>query len=84
MTKDAKSPNAAKVFQNWVLSAQGQAAECQAGFTPFRDDVDCPVGLSSVDKALGGPGKTIVETYDGRLEASRDEVTNRWKAAFGR
>jgi iron(III) transport system substrate-binding protein len=84
VTKDAKSPNAAKVFQNWVLSAEGQAAECQAGFTPFRDDVDCPVGLSSVDRALGGPGKTIVETYDGSLEASRADVTSRWKAAFGR
>lgn len=84
VTKDAKSPNAAKVFQNWVLSAQGQAAECQAGFTPFRDDVDCPVGLSSVDQALGGPGKAIIETYDGSLEARREAITSRWKAAFGR
>jgi iron(III) transport system substrate-binding protein len=84
VTKDAKSPNAAKVFQNWVLSAQGQQAECASGFTPFRDDVDCPVGLSSVDKALGGAGKTIVETYDGSLDASRADVTSRWKAAFGR
>jgi iron(III) transport system substrate-binding protein len=84
VTHDAKSPDAAKVFQNWVLSAEGQQAECQAGFTPFRDDVDCPVGLSSVDKALGGPGKAIVETYDGSLAGSRDDVTSRWKAAFGR
>jgi iron(III) transport system substrate-binding protein len=84
VTKGAKSPNAAKVFQNWVLSVQGQQAECQAGFTPFRNGVDCPVGLSSVDRALGGPNKTIVETYDGDLDAQREAITSRWNAAFGR
>jgi iron(III) transport system substrate-binding protein len=84
VTKSAKSPDAAKVFQNWVLSVQGQQAECQAGFTPFRDGVECPVGLSAVDQALGGPGKTIVESYGGDLDAQRATITDRWKAAFGR
>ncbi|MGX6447611.1 ABC transporter substrate-binding protein, partial [Patulibacter sp. S7RM1-6] len=81
--KGGRSPNAAKVFVNWILSAEGQEAECTAGFTPFRDGVDCPAALAGVDATIGA-GKAIVDRYDDDLAGRRAALTDRWKAAFRR
>jgi iron(III) transport system substrate-binding protein len=81
--KGGRSPNAAKVFLNWVLSAEGQQAECTAGFTPFRDGVDCPAALAGVTASVGADN-AIVGAYEDDLSGERAAMTSRWKAAFRR
>src|SRR5690606_35304750 len=44
----ADSPASAKLFVNWLLSADGQAATCEGGLTPYRDDVPCDYGYDAI------------------------------------
>ncbi|WP_327579056.1 ABC transporter substrate-binding protein [Streptomyces sp. NBC_00145] len=83
ITTGAKSPSAAKVFANFLLSARGQSAACKGGFTPYRDGVNCPVSVAKLKAQLGAENINMV-TWDSTAGSSRADITRRWKAAFGR
>ena len=84
VTKEAPHPNAARVFVNWLLSVEGQAAACQGGFTPYRDGVPCDFGLPQVVEEIGGEENLAVGSYDRDVLDGYDAHITRWKKAFGR
>lgn len=83
VTTAAASPNAARVLVNYLLSAQGQAAACLGGFTPYREGVECPTGLEAVEAAVG-EGSTILVGYPADLRQQQAAIQQRWNVAFGR
>lgn len=83
VTTGAASPNAARVLVSWLLSAEGQEAACSGGFTPYRDDVDCPIGLAEIEAEIG-EGEAILVGYPDDLPEQQAEIAERWNEAFGR
>jgi iron(III) transport system substrate-binding protein len=83
ITAKAPHPNAAKVFQNYLLSVEGQTEACKGGFTPYRAGVECPFGLAAVEEAVG-KDNVIVDTWDPELGAKKADLVKRWNEAFGR
>ncbi|OWY59364.1 hypothetical protein B7486_74960, partial [cyanobacterium TDX16] len=83
ITTAADSPNAATVFVSWLLSPEGQTAACGGGFTPYRDDVDCPTGLPAVEAEIGEDAPILVGYPEGLAE-EQAEIQQRWNDAFGR
>jgi iron(III) transport system substrate-binding protein len=83
VTTAAASPNAAKVFINFLLSQEGQTAGCAGGFTPYRDDVECPIGLAAIEEVVGD-GNAIVVGYPPELTTELPTMRERWNQAFGR
>ena len=81
LTTAAEHPNAGKVFINFLLSVEGQQAACQGGLTPYRDGVDCALGLDSVKQAIGADN-VIVGTWSQELVDQRPSVLARWKTVF--
>jgi iron(III) transport system substrate-binding protein len=84
VTSAAPHPNAGKVFVNWLLSVDGQAAACTGGFTPYRDGVPCEFGLPQVIAAVGGEQNLIIGSFDRAVVAQQEEIVARWNQAFGR
>jgi iron(III) transport system substrate-binding protein len=83
VTKAAASPNSAKVFVNFLLSVPGQTAACAGGFTPYRDGVDCRIGLQSIKDAVGADN-LLIGSFDPAMVAEQQSIVDRWKKAFGR
>ena len=83
ITTAAKSPNAAKVFVNFLLSKDGQTAGCAGGFTPYRDDVECDQDLAAIEDIVGD-GNALVVGYPEDLVTGLPEMRERWDEAFGR
>lgn len=83
VTTAAQSPNAAKLFVDFLLSVEGQQAGCAGGFTPYRDGVDCEFDLASIEEAVGADN-VIIGTYDPAMVDEREALVDRWNAAFGR
>ncbi|MFI5960485.1 extracellular solute-binding protein [Cryptosporangium sp. NPDC051539] len=83
VTSQAKHPNAAKVWLNWLLSTKGQEAACAGGFTPYRDGVKCAFGLPQV-KAIVGEDNLIIGAYDPALATEQPRIVARFNKAFGR
>lgn len=83
ITAAAQSPNAAKLFVNFLLSQAGQQAGCEGGFTPYRDDVDCEFSMSAVEEAVGADN-VIIGSYDQEMVDGRDAFVERWNEAYGR
>jgi iron(III) transport system substrate-binding protein len=83
VTTAADSPNAARVLIHWLLSEDGQVAACGGGFTPYRDDVDCPTGLPAIEEAVG-EGNAILVGYPDSLTTDMPVLVERWNEAFGR
>lgn len=81
ITKAAKSPDGAKVFLNYLLSAEGQVVGCKTGFTPYREDVDCEYGLNAI-KAAVGENNLIYGNYGPGLTSQQTEITQRWNGMF--
>jgi len=81
VTKAAKSPNGAKVFLNYLLSAEGQAAGCKSGFTPYREDVDCEYGLNAI-KAAVGENNVLYGDYGPGMVSHQPEIAQRWNGIF--
>jgi iron(III) transport system substrate-binding protein len=82
-TTGGKSPNAAKVFVNFLIDKAGQTAGCAGGFAPYLDGVDCPVNLAKVTAQLGAENINIAK-WDQALVTDAPAFKNRWKEAFGR
>ena len=83
VTTAAESPNAAKLFVNFLLSVDGQQAGCAGGFTPYRDGVDCEYDLASIEDAVGADN-VIIGSYDPAMVDERAALIDRWNTAFGR
>jgi iron(III) transport system substrate-binding protein len=83
VTKKAGSPNAAKVFMNFLLSVEGQEAACKGGFTPYRTGVKCAFGVPAIEKAVGA-GNMILGAYPTDLDKQQPAIVSHWKTAFGR
>jgi iron(III) transport system substrate-binding protein len=83
ITAKADSPASAKLFINWLLSADGQAASCLGGLTPYRDDVECEYGYSAIADIIGEENMIVVN-YDPAAAEERDAIQSRWNEAFGR
>ncbi|PSM45016.1 hypothetical protein C6Y14_02675 [Streptomyces dioscori] len=83
VTKKAKSPDAGKLFVNFLLSVEGQEAACEGGFTPYRDGVDCAYGLPAVEKVVGADNM-MLGGYPKDIVKNKPEIVDRWKKAYGR
>lgn len=83
ITAQADSPASAKLFVNWLLSADGQAAICLGGLTPYRDDVECDYGYGAIADVVGRENMIVVN-YDPAAETEREAIQSRWNEAFGR
>ena len=83
VTTAAASPNASKVLINFLLSQEGQTAGCAGGFTPYRDDVECPNDLAAIEEIVGD-GNALVVGYPEELKTGLPEMRERWNEAFGR
>ncbi|MFJ4334025.1 MULTISPECIES: ABC transporter substrate-binding protein [unclassified Streptomyces] len=83
VTRKAKSPDAAKLFVNFLLSVEGQKAACDGGFTPYRDGVDCAYGLPAVE-AVVGADHLILGGYPKDVVTNRTTIVERWKKAYDR
>jgi iron(III) transport system substrate-binding protein len=83
VTKGAGSPNAAKVFVNFLLSVEGQEAACKGGFTPYRPGVKCPFGLAAIQEAVGADNM-LLGGYPADLAQQQPAIVSRWNKAFHR
>ncbi|MFI8090794.1 ABC transporter substrate-binding protein [Streptomyces sp. NPDC086080] len=83
VTEKASSPDAAKLFVNFLLSVEGQEAACEGGFTPYRDGVDCAYGLPAIEAAVGADN-ILLGGYPKDVVKNKDSIVDRWKQAFGR
>jgi iron(III) transport system substrate-binding protein len=83
VTTAAGSPNAAKVLIHFLLSQEGQTAGCAGGFTPYRDDVECPQDLAAIEEVVG-EGNALVVGYPEELTTELPAMRERWDEAFGR
>ncbi|MFD6063022.1 ABC transporter substrate-binding protein [Rhodococcus wratislaviensis] len=82
ITSKGQSPSAAKVFTNFMLTEQGQAAGCKGGFTPYIDGIECD-GFSVAEvTAKFGAENVYFTKWDDALISSQAEIVSRWKAAF--
>lgn len=75
--KDAKNPEAAKKFVDFVLSEDGQKLAAEIGYTPIRKGVDAPEGLKTVDEM------DIIDADIKELVKSREDDKNKFKDIFG-
>lgn len=71
ISEDAKNPNAARVYLNWMLSREGVEASCGAAYRTFvYDDIkDCersPEGLKLEDPARGAKEGPEIDRLLGR------------------
>jgi DNA-binding transcriptional MocR family regulator len=65
------------------LEQDGLVAACGGGFTPYRDDVECPAGLPAIEAEIGADAPILVGDPDGLAE-EQAEIQQRWNDAFGR
>lgn len=86
LTKGSESPNAAKVFVNFVLSNEGQEVGCAAGVSAYRVGVRCPLnfGLAAVKEESGGQDNLIFSEWTPELASQRPTIVPRWNKLFGK
>ncbi|TQR12298.1 ABC transporter substrate-binding protein [Psychrobacillus soli] len=77
LMKDAKNPDAAKAFIDFVVSEEGQKLAAEIGYTPIREGVAAPEGLKSISelKVISAPVSELIKT--------RDEDKLKFKEMFG-
>lgn len=85
ITKNAGSPNSAKLLLDFVLSHEGQVAVGEGGLTPFRPDVTADevpfVTYHSIEEAIGTENMIHVD-YDPASEDNREPFLDYWARAF--
>lgn len=84
ITAKGTSPNAAKVFSNFMLTEQGQVAACKGGFTPYLAGVACDGFTVDEVTAKFGAENVYFTKWDDTLVSAQAEIVSRWKAAFGK
>lgn len=85
VTQKAKSPNAAKLMLDYILSHEGQVAVGNGGLTPYRDDVaDSEIPYLSFRHIVEEVDKenVIIIGYDEQSYKNRDNFLARWSQAY--
>lgn len=86
VTANAKSPNAAKLLVNYLLSAEGQTTVGQGGATPYRAGIDKSLikGVTYDDVVAGAGGEQNItrETLDEAYVKERQAFLDRWASIF--
>jgi iron(III) transport system substrate-binding protein len=80
VTAGADSPASAQVLMSWLLSEEGQTSACGGGFTPYREGVECPTGLTAIEEEVGEGGAILVGYPEGLAE-EQAEIQERCAAA---
>jgi iron(III) transport system substrate-binding protein len=85
VTAGAASPNSAKLFVNFLLSAAGQQAMCDGGFTAsmltFTPSDGCPNTLKAVYDTVGQQN-TFLVPLSGTVATDQTSFTARWRQTF--
>lgn len=88
VTRAAPSPNAARLFLDFLLSRPGQLASAKGGLTPYRSDIakkDVTYDtLQSISAAIGGEKNLIRTEYDRDFLTQRDQFIKRWLSILSR
>jgi iron(III) transport system substrate-binding protein len=87
ITKEAASPNSAKLMVDFLLSQEGQYALALGGLTPYRSDISgiAEYHLDKISVELGD-NNIILSSLDDQLrnQPVRDSFIEKWKAAVQR
>jgi iron(III) transport system substrate-binding protein len=84
ISKHAKSPNAAKLFLDYMLSKRGQEVVAKADLYTLRDDIEGEATVKAVTKAIGDRARpvpidqTLLETLD---QTKRLAFLSKWQKA---
>lgn len=84
ISKAAKSPNAAKLFLDYMLSKRGQEVIAKADLYSLRDDVEGEATVKAVTKIIGDKARpvpidqTLLETLD---QTKRLAFLSKWQKA---
>ncbi|HEY4142408.1 MAG TPA: ABC transporter substrate-binding protein [Pseudolabrys sp.] len=84
ISKHAKSPNAAKLFLDYLLSKRGQEVVAKTDLYTLRDDVDSPASIKAVTKLIGDKARpvpidqTLLENLD---QTKRLAFLSKWQKA---
>ena len=81
----APHANTAKLFLDFVLSAEGQRAVAEGGLTSYRDDVKAAPGLHTYQEVVDKVGEqnVIPVRYELVPDAQVQEFTQRWDGLLG-
>jgi iron(III) transport system substrate-binding protein len=86
ITAKAASPSSAKLFLNWIYSAAGQQAVCEAGFTAYRTGFK-PAGgcTNTLDDVYAKVGKSnvILVPFSQKFVNDYPAFKARWHGIFG-
>lgn len=82
--KTAPHPNAARLFTDFLLSAEGQAAVAKGGLSPYREGVeqDHQDSLQDMRRKLGAD-RVHVYRYTKVTEETQAKYVERWDKAMG-
>ncbi|MEI9804428.1 MAG: ABC transporter substrate-binding protein [Pseudolabrys sp.] len=84
ISKGAKSPNAAKLFLDYMLSKRGQEVVAKTDLYTLRSDIDGDATLKAVTKLIGDKARpvpidqTLLETLD---QTKRLAFLSKWQKA---
>ncbi len=84
ISKNAKNPNAAKLFLDYMLSKRGQEVVAKADLYTLRDDIDSDASIKAVTKLIGDKARpvpideTLLETLD---QTKRLAFLSKWQKA---
>ncbi|ELS51145.1 ABC transporter substrate-binding protein [Streptomyces viridochromogenes] len=84
IVKTAPHPNAARLFVDFMLSAEGQAAVAKGGLTPYREGVrqDDTDSLQDIQRKLGAD-RVHLYHFTQVTEETQDKYVARWEKAMG-
>ncbi|HWI30030.1 MAG TPA: extracellular solute-binding protein [Microbacterium sp.] len=85
ITPDAPNVNTAKLFVDFVLSEEGQAAVAEGGLTSYRDSVKAAEGLHTYQEVVDAVGEdnVIFANYELVPDADVQEFIGRWDGLLG-
>ena len=80
LAPDAPHANTAKLFLDFVLSDEGQAATSEGGLTSYRDSVKAAEGRHTYQEVVDAVGEdnVIIAPYELITEADVAAFTERW------
>ncbi|MFI1733693.1 ABC transporter substrate-binding protein [Streptomyces acidicola] len=84
IVRTAPHANAARLFVDFLLSAEGQAAVAKGGLTPYREGVkqDDTDSLQDIQRKLGAD-RVHLYPYTEVPEKTQDAYVERWEKAMG-
>lgn len=66
ISKDSKNAEAAKLFEDFILSSDGQNIAAQIGYTPIRKGIKAPEGLRTIEqiKNMAADASVLLQNRD--------------------